>query len=248
MRRFFTYMRLHFKRTLRYTPFAFIVTLVICLCLSVAIFTVVNVDNSDEDQTKISVGLVGDFEHSFVEVGIAAIKSFDSSNSFLEILDIANEDEAREMLFDGDISAYVIIPEGFVDEAMNGRVGKLKFVTEESDANILNLFREEVLNLISCILVESQNGVYAMKNLLRANGFKYSEINNMTNAMLMEYVALIIARANTYETEVIGVSENLTFPGYMFSGVSVLMLLLVGIVILLRPLIKLCYLVFLDIA
>ena len=108
MRRFCTYARLHFKRTLRYAPFVIVVMLVLCLCLSVAVFTLINVDNSDEDQKKIKVGLVGDFEGSVVGIGIDALTSFDSSKSFLDVVKLENEGEARDALFDGEISAYII--------------------------------------------------------------------------------------------------------------------------------------------
>ena len=219
MRRFLTYTQLNLKRILRYAPLLFVVTLVLSICLSLAAITIVDTDNSDEDQKKLSVGLVGTFDNSFVEFGIAAIKSFDSSRAFMDIEEL-DEQTAREKLFDGEILAYVVIPDGFVEDAMDGKIGKLRFVTLEDGAGIANLFKEEVLKLISTILVESQNGVYSLEKLMLENGFKSSEVYEATSEMAVEYVALIVNRSNALESEIIGLSENLTFAGFAFSGIS----------------------------
>jgi ABC-2 type transport system permease protein len=91
------------------------------------------------------------------------------------------------------------------------------------------LFKDEVLKLISCILVESQNGVFGLQTLLLENGFKHKEIYEMTEETALEYVGLIINRSNAIETETIGFSDNLSFSGYMFSAVTMLLILLAGI-------------------
>lgn len=229
MRRFCTYTRLCFKRMLRYAPFVFVVTLLLCFCLAIALLNITKINSSDDDQKKIKIGFVGDFENSFVDFGITAIKTFDTSRYFLEIEDL-DEPDARESLINGDISAYVVIHQEFVDNALDGKIGKVRFVTREANADVVNLFKEEVLKLISCILVESQNGTYAMQNLLRENGCSMSQIHEMTDELAIEYIGMIVNRANALEIEIIGVSENLTFSGYMFSGITVLMILLAGIV------------------
>ena len=60
-------------------PYVFLVTLLIALCLALAVTTMVNANRSDSDQTKIGLGIVGDFEDSYLAIGLSAVKSFDSS-------------------------------------------------------------------------------------------------------------------------------------------------------------------------
>lgn len=229
MMRFLNYARLQIKRIAHYVPFVFAAALVLGICISAALVILVDQDNSKDNQKKITLGLVGNFDNSLVDFGIEAIKTMDSTRFFLEIEELG-EDEAREKLFDEEISAYVIIDQEFVDEAVAGRVGKIKYFTSEANSEIVNLFREEVLELISRILVESQNGVYGMQNLLLENGFKRSEVYKITDEMAIEYVGLIISRSNAVEIEIIGVSENLTLAGYILSGLIVLLVLLIGLV------------------
>ena len=214
---------------MRYAPFVFLVTLALCLCLATALVTLVNTDNSDIDQKKIRVGVVGEFENSYLGFGISALQSFDSSRFSLEILELS-QDEARESLLEGDLTGYVVIPEGFVEDAIYGDVGKLTFVTTNSNADIITMFKQEVLDLISCLLVESQNGVYGMQDVMFEYDFERDVVMDNTNVLASEYVGLILSRSNAFELEVTGISENLTFGGYMLSGLSVLLMLLSGIV------------------
>ena len=229
MRRFLVYTRLQFKRMAGYAPFVFLVTLLIGLCLAVAATALVKSDASDEDKSKIGIGIVGDLENSYLDFGVSAIKSFDSSRFFLDMIE-CDEAEAKELLLKKEIAGYVVIPEGFVDDAIYGNVGKLTFVTTDSSADIIDIFKQEVLDLISCVLVESQKGVYGLQNAMRGEGSSYGEISDEVNEMSLEYVKLILSRSNAFEVEIIGFSDSLTFGGYILSGICVLLVLLSGII------------------
>jgi len=87
-----------------------------------------------------------------------------------------------------------------------------------------------VLELISCILVESQKGVYGLQNELLDRGESIDTTIEKMNQLSFEYVELVISRSAAMDVEVIGVSENLTFGGYMLTAMCILMMLLFGIV------------------
>lgn len=229
MRRFCVYTRLQLKRVLHHAPFLFFVTLVICLALVLAIVSIVSADNSDTEQTKVEIGVVGDFENTYLSFGIQALKSFDSSRFFLDIVQL-DEVEARKRLLDKELAGYVVIPDGFVENAIYGDVGKLSFVTTATNADIVNMFKQEVLELVSCILVESQNGVYGMQDAMLDKGISYGEVMDKTEKISFEYVDLIINRSNALDIEIIDAPNLITFGGYMFSGISILLILLSGIV------------------
>ncbi len=229
MRRFLAYSCAQFKRAVRYLPFVFLVTLIICLCIAVSLKTAVNADNMDADQKKISIGIVGEFENSYLGFGLSAIKSFDSSRFSLDIVEL-DEAQARKSLLRKEIAGYVLIPEGFVEEALYGNIGKLSFVTTDANADIVNSFKQEVLELVCSALVESQNGVYGLQDAMYEQGLKWSDIEGPSNELTAEYISLILNRSNALEIEIIGVADNLTFGGYMFSALSVLLMLLSGIV------------------
>ena len=229
MSRFLVYTRLQIKRVFQYLPFVFLVTLLIVLCLALAITTMVNANSSESDRTKIGLGIVGDFEDSYLAIGLSAVKSFDSSRFFLDVISL-DDQSARQKLLDREIAGYVVIPNGFIHDALYGDVGKLSFFTTADNADIVNVFKQEVLSLISCVIVETQNGIYGAQDVMWDHDLDYNAINEMANKMRLEYVKLIINRSNALDVEIIGLSDHLTFGGYIFSGLCVLLMLLSGIV------------------
>lgn len=229
MKRFYEYTNAQIKRSLRFFPFIFLVTLVMCIAIALLLVALINTDGNDTDQQKLKIGITGSYEDTYLGFGLSAIQSFDSSRFALELIEF-DEDEARARLKKGEIVGYVSLPENFIDNAVHGHIGKLSFVTNHSNADIVNVFKEEVLELVSAIIVESQKGVYAMQDAMSDIGANANDIYDETVILSAEYINLTLNRTNALKVEIIGVSDNLSFAGYMFSGLSILLMLLSGIV------------------
>lgn len=228
MKKALTYAYLQLKRMAKLAPFIWGITILLCLCLSLALSAIVNMDKSSDEKRKFTVGIVGDFSDSYFGFGISAVQSLDPSRFSIDIVELT-ESQAQQKLENGEIMAYVVIPEGYIDDAMHGDINKLSYVTQESGLDIAVLFKDEVLDMISCILVESQNGIYGMQDAVRKNNIKVSHIMDHTNALMAEYLTLIINRSTALEQNIIGVSDSLSFGAYMYSGITVLLMLLCGV-------------------
>ncbi len=226
MKKTVTYFCLQFKRAARFFPFVLTVSLLLCLGLGMILNSVLAVDSNAESKQKLSVGIVGNAEDTYLNFGIAAIQSFDSSRFTIDIVELT-EPEAREQLEKGKLAAYVIIPDDFVDGIMYGDVKSVTYVTTQGSVGMGTLFKEEISRVVSRIVVESQKGVYGMQKLMRNYGL--SGISKHTDAMNLQYFSLILNRTTVLETEVIGISDNLSLAGYMTCGILVLLLLLFGI-------------------
>jgi len=228
MKKTLTYAYLQLKRMAKLAPFIWGVTILLCLCLSLALSAIVNADNSADNKRKFTVGIVGDFSDSYFGFGISAIQTLDSSRFSIDIIELT-ESRAEQKLENGDIMAYVIIPEGYIDDAMHGDFDKLSYVTKESAFDIAVLFKDEVLDMISRILVESQNGIYGMQDAVRKNSIEVTDIMDHTNALMAEYLTLIINRSTALEQKIVGISDSLSLGAYMYSGIMVLLILLCGV-------------------
>ena len=228
MRKVLTYARLQLARMARYAPIVIAVTLLICIGLGSALFALISANDGGEQNTRLAVGIVGEFENDILGLGISAIKSMDSSQYSLDILEL-DEKTAAEKLRRREIIGYAVIPEDFVYEAMSGNVGHIDFVTNQNGIDLATMFKQELLDMISRILVESQNGVYAMQDVILENKIDISKYMHHTNILMANYVSMILSRSSALDCQVIGISDELSFGGYMFSGLSVLLLLLCGI-------------------
>jgi len=162
-----SYFLMQCKRIARYLPGAFLAMLVLLGGLLAVFSMMVRQDAIAPENQKFQVGMVGTAGDTMVQMGLAALKSFDSSQMSMEIVEMT-EPEARAALEKGAIGAYIVIPEDFVDEAMTGHILPLKFVSTTGAASVVSVFKEEVTEVISLLLLESQRGVYGMQGAMKA--------------------------------------------------------------------------------
>lgn len=218
------YFLLQCKRIARYLPGAFLAMLVLLGGLLTAFSAVVQQDAQSADNQKFQVGLVGTAGDTMVQMGLAALKTFDSTQLSMEIVEMT-EPEAHAALEKGAIGAYIVIPESFVDQAMQGRILPLKFVSTIGAANVVSVFKEEVTEVISVLLLESQRGVYGMQGAMKANGI--GGRGKKMDALAFTYVEYVLARDRTYSLQELGISDFMGLEEYLLCGLAVLFLLLV---------------------
>lgn len=226
MKRIGTYFCLQFKRALKSLPIVLGVSAVLFLALGIIISGILTKDAQSEDKQKFRVGIVGDTSESYLGLGIAAIETLDSSRFTIDFLEL-NEDEAKLMLEAGDLSAYVVIPDGFIDDAVHGDVGKITYVTGPGSVGLTTIFKNEIADFISQVLIHSQKGVYATGGAMRDEG-----IDGRSEAMdkiAIEYFSFILNRSKLYSTEILGISDSLSFGGYMMCGILIFFLFMWGI-------------------
>ena len=227
MKRALTYGLLQLKRTAKFAPFLFVITLLLCLSLGLALRVIVRADDA-ADKEKFTVGIVGDYSDSYLSLGVSALQTMDSSRFSIEIRNLT-EGEAQKQLRDGSLMAYVVISEGFIEEAMHGRVSKLTYVTRASGLDLAVLFKDEVLEMISCMLVHSQNGIYGMQQILWEHQVQQDSFWEHTYAAMGRYMNLILNRSWALDQRITGISDGLSLGGYLFSGITVLLMLLCGL-------------------
>lgn len=216
------YFLLQCKRLLRFLPGGALVILILLGSL-LGIFSLMMQDTAqNEENQKISLALVGHTDDPFLKIGLTAITSFDSIQYSLDIRQM-EEEQAADALAKGKISAYVVIPENFMDEAFVGNILPLRFVTTTNATGLVTLFTEEITDVICQVLLAAQKGVFGMADAVEANGLT---ITKDMDRMSAEYGAFVFSRNDTYALSVLGVSDQLGLEGYLLCGLTVLFLLL----------------------
>lgn len=218
------YFYLQLKRFAHALPSVIFLSLALFVCLFIAISAVMQ--NEKQEEQKYEIGIVGDASDTYLKLGIAALQNFDNTRFAMNV-SFLSEDEAKRMLESGELSAYILIPEGFIMDAYRGDVGKLTYVTDTKAIGAADYIKDELLDMISVLLVESQKGVYAAGNIAYdLAGMKYGKV---TNDAALEYVDLILARSKAYKLDILGVSEGLGFGASVLCGVMLLFLMLICI-------------------
>lgn len=221
------YFYLQIKRILRFFPFAAVIALLLFSGLVGAFIGLTQLQNESEDVKKFKVGIVGDDDNQYLEFGLSALKTLDDTRFILE-LDMYEEADARQALERYEISAYFVFPEDFVEAALRGEVKTIRLITRTGDNGLILIFKEEIAQAVTKLLVESQKGVYGVQTALDANGY-HSLAHKYLNKMNVEYIDFVADRASVYEVTTLGVSGGLSLPAYYFCSFAVLLLLLIGL-------------------
>lgn len=216
------YFVLRCKQLAKYLPGMFLAMLVLLGSLLGVFSLLVKQDAQREDKQKFQIALVGFTDDPFLQMGLTALESFDSTRFAMDIWQLT-EEQAQDALARGEIAAYVVIPENFVDEALDGNIVSLEFVSTTGATGLVSIFKDEVTLVISNILLNAQKGVYGMAEVARENGIKPGK---HMDKLSIDYAEQVFLRDQIYTLEELGIADELGLSGYLLCGFSVLFLLL----------------------
>lgn len=227
MKTFRIYFQTQVKRALKVCPAVIFATFLLCgsVCLVLGLF--LETDASKENKQKMQIGVVGDISDSYLGFGIYALQHLDSSRFAIDFHNMS-EEEARSRMESGELSAYVRIPDGFVDSVVNGENKPLTYVVSNGQTGVGAVIMNELVDTISGLITESQNAIYGMQKFMLDNETE-ADFWEATDELNIRYIDFILNRTDLYRLETVGISKDLSMAGYYLCGVLILFFLLWGI-------------------
>ena len=219
------YFQLQCKRLGRYLPGVLLASLVLLGGMLLVFQLLLGQNANREENQKFTIAICGRTDDPFLQMGISAMTSLDSSRFALEISEM-EEAEASKALTNGDIAAYVVIPEGFMGAAFVGEILPIRFCCTTGATGIVSMVKEELSKAISDLLLNSQKGVYGMWDAMVDNDLPEQAVGQMDRLSLV-YVDYILVRDRIYTVEELGISDALGLNEYLLCGLGVLFLLLI---------------------
>jgi len=219
------YFRAQIKRLCHLLPLVFCVMALLFGSVYLIYQGLITQWSQSDSLKRLSVAIVGSNEDPVLKAGIDALATLDSSNMSLEFLNM-DEATAREKLNAGDISAYVVFSEDFLNKALQGTIEPIRFISAPGSENILSLVKDELTSSLASILLTSECSAFAMGDALKDLGYDNRfQVDHMNN-MAFTFIAQVLHRDEIYNVEEIGLSGGLKFDEYMLSGLSVIFLFL----------------------
>ncbi len=216
------YFVLQLKRLLKVLPPVLLVVAVLFGSMTLIYGEITKMLDKGDTQMKAQIALVGDLNDSYLELGLAALKTFDSSRMALEIVPMTMKDAERAME-KGDIAAIIVVPEAFIENALHGDIRPLKYITTSGAVGLTSILKDELTSVINNIMVNTQKGIYGAGDAADAMG----DNGNHVYQISLKYAEFIFDRSKVYQVEELGNADQLGLDGYMLCGLSVLMLMLV---------------------
>lgn len=219
------YFKIYAKRIAHLLPFVLCVTAVLFGSLTAVFLTLQELDANSEARMKIKIGVVGTANNQYLDMGIAAFQTMDTTRFSMELLTMT-EEEAEAAMNRRDISAYVVFPQGFIDAFLSGKIMPIRYVSTSASPGMVTLAKDEITIVLERIILQSQKGAYGLWDAMDANGLR-DHIGNNMDKLAIEYVELVLDRGKFYTATEVGIAGGLDMQGYLLSGLSVVFMLLI---------------------
>ena len=221
------YLYLQLKRMLRIILPVVLVATILFGCLALAYRAIASLSNDDSQaQSKIKMGVVGTMENTLLQLGVTALQTIDSSGLSIEFVQM-NEADAESAMRRGEIAAFVVIPDGFVEAVMNGEILPIKYVSTAGSVGIISLLKDEITKLIEDIVVEAQKGTYGVGDAMSAAGlYGWDAVSDIS----IQYAYFIFYRSNMYQVTELGITDEVELEHFLLGGLCVVFLMLVCLV------------------
>ena len=226
MRRFWVYTLLQCRRALRLLPHFLSILLLLALGVWLAAAGLSARRAADPSRRLALVGVVGDENNPYVRIGVDALETFDASRDELKFV-FLDEQSAIRALREGSLSAFLYLPDDFVDSIYAGETHPIRFVTPEGATGIDTLLSAELAAAVARLMTETQNAQYgaqryAMDHLPDVDPYQ------IDNELVDRYFAMVLSRHQLFSLKVVGLADTLSFGGYYLCGILTAFLLLLG--------------------
>lgn len=218
------YFKLQLKKVFKFVPYVGMAALVLFGALLLAISGIISTFADESSNMKVPIAVVGQAEDSYLEMGLTALQSLDSSRFAIEVVEM-NEKEAKTALEQGQIAAYIVIPDGFVDAALRGEVMTIEYVSTMGATGLVSMFKDEITHVIADVVLSCQRGMYGIEGACEEQ--QVPGYGKYMNALSKAYVKMVLVRSEIYRVEELGLQDELGLEGYLFSGICVVFFALV---------------------
>lgn len=227
MNNFFKYLKAQTIRTIKKYPVIFLFTALMTGCIVILVSAMFSANSSADEKKKVQVAIVGDVTDSYLGIGVTAIQNFDSSQYYVDFITM-DKPEAVEKLRKQELLGYIEIPDGLVDSIISGENEHITYMAANSPSTIGPVLMNEVVQMISDLVTEAQNGIYGYMDLVKEYGVAKKARYEAADKMSLKYADLILGRNELYTVEEYGVGEGLSFENYYIAAFLVLIILLWG--------------------
>ncbi len=197
------------------------------LCLGLGGKAILEGQSSDKDRQAFPIGLVGMPEDGLLRLGLSAIESLDGLGFAVDFIELSPQ-EAPQALETGRVSAYVVIPEGFMSAAYRGEIMTVEYVTTPQAAGIHTLFEKEVTAIIGQVLLQSEKASFGSYDAL-APVVGEQRAGEVLDQLSQDLARFIFLRSRTGNIRLLGFESAPSFAVYLGCGLSVTLALMIAL-------------------
>lgn len=220
------YLKVEMKRVFRTFPVIFVITLFLAVGIGLLVLIQLKAKEEEPGRQKVIIGIVGDMNDSYLGFGIYALENMDSSRYTIRFVPLS-EEAAKKQLQYGEISAYLKIPEGFVDSIVTGENLPVTFVSGGSQGGIGTELIREMADAVSEIITESQTGIYTQHDIYLKYDLAEFLLDGETRLNLT-YFNKIFEREGMYQVHTVEGDNDLSWQAHYICAAFIIFFMLWG--------------------
>ncbi len=226
MRLVISYLLLQWKRCAKALLKSLAIVGGTLLLVVLILLSMIKILTANESFALAQIGVVIPKEEALTEYVTSYIESMDSVKSICKF-NYMEETEALKKFEDGELSAVVVIPDGFYHDVQVGLNPPARIYFPKDAGLISNIFKEVMISGVS-YLQTAEAGVYATLDAAGVYGadVEYSQIGNI---IALQYVNEILSRDKMFDSTVVSALGDLSVIGYYLSSGIVIILMFSGI-------------------
>lgn len=229
MNRLSGYFRLQLKRFFKLTPIVLLLSALLLGAIGTAMFGLLSDKDSDDEDSLVSIGIVGDMTDSYLGMAVSALQNQDSSRFSLSVRTISDESDAAAMLSRGELAAYIIMPDNFIAEAIDGDLKKITCVTSAGATDFGTQVSNELMQTVTRMVMYSQKGIFGFQNAAMAYGVPDGEAYDMGDDVSWDIIDYVLDREKAYDIIEVGTDGVDRLPDPLICGMLMLLIMLWGI-------------------
>lgn len=214
------------KRIRNLFPIIFCITALLAVTLAYVGSTVLDSLSNSEERQKVRIGVVGNVEGTYMDIGFSAIKHLDTSRFSVDLVE-TDEKDARKQILDGQMIGYVKIPDTLIYDMSCGNKCEIEFFTKNNASGFGSTVITEIAKTDSQLILKTQGAIFAAGDIARENGIKNN--GSFMDELSIKYITLVLGRSDFADVEILGISDKLSLSEYYVCGAIVLFMLLWGI-------------------
>ncbi len=220
------YLELNTKRLLIKLPGFFFLMLLFGISIVILGVAAFGRNEASREKQKIKIAICGDYTSSYLGVGIETLSNFDSSRYAIDFVTM-EKDEAVNALYAGKISAYAVIPNGYISLVNEGVFLPIEYESV-NDGGVAGGFVSELCDVLSVVLSESNAAILSTGLIESESGEDFSRV---TDKLFMKLVGIILNREDMFFVHETGVSRSVSFFVYMKRALAVLFILMMQLAV-----------------
>ncbi len=220
------YWKVQLKRVMKALPGICLLTVFLTVSLLVLLKAMFFIEESREEKQVVQIGIVGDLSDSYLGMGINVLMNMEAIKRMADI-QMMEKGEALERFLTGEISAYLLVPDGFLDSILTGENKKIVYITTREAQGMGGMLVNELVGAVSRMVTAAQTNIYAMQTYLIENDMR-EQLSAATEGINYVFIGAVLNRMEVYEQQFTGVSNRMSITGHLFSGSLLLLVLLWG--------------------